>query len=253
MDFWKTIKVLLRRWYVALPVLVLSLGTAGIVFASVPPQYESTGTDLLTVPKAGATVTNDPTKPAGIINPLLAFDASLTTTAQLLTQVLLDPAVYAQLTGNDKHIECQAGDGGLRGPFVQVVCTAPTPEASKKTVENAFARLSSELIERQKKLGAPEATFINVETVVAPTEATLLVGGKLRAAGAALALGLAASLTSAFMIESFMQRRKPKAGKDKKPDDSEPQWPKDPPPGDGPRYNKMASEANPTVRIARPS
>lgn len=251
MDFWKTIKVLLRRWYVALPVLVLSLGTAGVVFATVPPQYESTGTDLLTVPKAGATVTNDPSKPAGIINPLLAFDASLTTTAQLLTQVLLDPAVYAQLTGGNENIECKAGDGGLRGPFVQVVCTAPTPASSKKTVENAFARLSTELVDRQKKLGAPEATFINVEQVVAPTEATLLVGGKLRAAGAALALGLAASLTSAFMIESFMQRRKSKASKEKS--DSEPQWPKEPPPGDGPRYNKMANQANPTVRIARPS
>lgn len=251
MDFWKTIKVLLRRWYVALPVLVLSLGTAGVVFASVPPQYESMGTDLLTVPKAGATVTNDPSKPAGIINPLLAFDASLTTTAQLLTQVLLDPAVYAQLTGGNENIECQAGDGGLRGPFVQVVCTAPTAESAKKTVENAFARLSLELVERQRKLGAPEATFINVEQVVAPTEAALLVGGKLRAAGAALALGLAASLTSAFMIESYLQRRKPKPAKKKS--DSEPQWPKEPPPGDGPRHNKMANEANPTVRIARPN
>ncbi|MEU7475920.1 hypothetical protein AB0A63_08040 [Lentzea sp. NPDC042327] len=255
MDFWKTIKVLLRRWYVALPVLLLSLGGAGVVFASVPPEYESTGTDLLTVPKAGATL--DPSKPSGIINPLLAFDASLTTTAQLLTQVLLDPAVYAQLTRNNPDIECEAGDGGLRGPFVQVVCKAPTPEAARATVDGAFKRLSQELVERQRKLGAPESTFINVETVVAPTEATLLVGGKLRAAGAALALGLAASLTSAYMIESFMLRRKkPEARKPepRKPDD--PKWPSDE--GErratpaAPQHHKLSNEANPTVRIARP-
>lgn len=259
MDFWKTIKVLLRRWYVAVPVLLLSLGGAGVVFLSVSPEYESTGTDLLTVPKAGATL--DPSKPAGIINPLLAFDASLTTTAQLLTQVLLDPAVYAQLTQNNPDIKCEAGDGGLRGPFVQVVCKAPTPQGAQATVDGAFKRLREELVARQKKLGAPESTFINVETVVEPTEATLLVGGKLRAAGAALALGLAASLTSAFAIESIMQRRRPQKRKpDGRPDtrsDHEPKWPTA---DEGPERRpqptpaaKMSNEANPTVRIARPS
>ena len=44
--------------------------------------------------------------------------------------------------------------------------------------------------------------------VVSPTPGEPKIGGKVRAAGVALALGLIVSLCSAFVIESFMQRRK---------------------------------------------
>ena len=208
MDFWQTLRVLLRRWYVAVPVLLATLGVAGATFLSVPTQYESSGTAVLIMPPAGPSVSNDPSKPVGTVNPLLAFDGSLEVSAKLETATLSDPAVLEQLAAQGGTAEIEAGDGGLNGPFILVIATSPSPATSQRTVQLAFAHIQSELTERQDRLGSPKSTYINVESVVSATPGEAKIGGKVRAAGAALALGLIVSLWSAFVIESIMQRRR---------------------------------------------
>lgn len=208
MDFWNTIGVLLRRWYVALPVLLASLGIAGAVFVVLPTQYESTGTIVLTMPKAGANVTTDKTKQSGLINPLLGFDGSLVITSQLLIQTLNDPAVAKQIADAGGTAGYKTGNGGLDGPFVVVVADGNSRDAAQRTVELAFAHVTKDLTDRQQRIGAPDTTFIVIEPVVPPTAAQAKISGKARYAGAAGALGIAASLCSAFMIESYLQRRR---------------------------------------------
>ncbi|OLR90796.1 hypothetical protein [Actinokineospora bangkokensis] len=207
MDFWKTVGVLLKRWPVALAVFGITLGIAGAAFAAVPTEYESKGLVILTVPTSGATVTNDPAKPAGQVNPLLAFDGSLQVTSQLLVQTLNDPKIVEQLAGQGATADYQAGDGSLDGPFIMVIADGTSPDEAQRTVSLAFDRVREELTKRQTGLGAPTSTFINMENVVAPTPAEPKIGGKVRAAGAAFALGVAASLTSVYMLESRSRSR----------------------------------------------
>ena len=215
MDFWRTVGVLLRRWPVALAVFGVTLGIAGAVYGTVPTEYESKGLVILTVPTSGATVTNDPTKPPGVVNPLLAFDGSLQITSQLLVQTLNDPKIVEQLTAQGATAKYEAGDGSLDGPFIMVVATGASPDESQRTVSLAFDRVREELSKRQTNLGAPDSTFINMESVVAPTPAEPKIGGKVRAAGAAFALGFAAALTSVYLLESHSRRKRggDKAGK----------------------------------------
>ena len=208
MDFWRTVGVLLRRWPVALAVFGITLGIAGAVFAAVPTEYESKGLVILTVPTSGATVTNDPTKPPGVVNPLLAFDGSLQITSQLLVQTLNDPKIVEQLTAQGATATYEAGDGELDGPFILVVATGASPDEAQRTVALAFDRVREELSKRQTTLGAPDSTFINMENVFAPTPAEPKIGGKVRAAGAAFALGFAAALTSVYLLESYSRRKK---------------------------------------------
>ncbi|MCG8915577.1 hypothetical protein L6E12_07245 [Actinokineospora sp. PR83] len=208
MDFWRTVGVLLRRWPVALAVFGATLGIAGAVYGTVPTEYESKGLVILTVPTSGATVTNDPTKPPGVVNPLLAFDGSLQITSQLLVQTLNDPKIVEQLTAQGATAKYEAGDGSLDGPFIMVVATGASPDESQRTVSLAFDRVREELSKRQTNLGAPDSTFINMENVVAPTPAEPKIGGKVRAAGAAFALGFAAALTSVYLLESHSRRKR---------------------------------------------
>jgi hypothetical protein len=216
MDFWMTIRVLLRRWYIALPVFVVSLGLAGVVFFSVSAQYESTATIVLTSPSTGATVGAAGSASGEKINPLLAFDGSLTTSAQIVIETLKDPATLKQYENVDGMPAAVAvGNGQLAGPFIVVVVTAGTADAATKTTAGVLDLARRELTARQQSLQAPESTYIRADSVVSPTPGKALIGGKVRYAAVALVLGLIAGLTAAYGYESYKNYRRihPEKGK----------------------------------------
>ena len=220
MDFWKTIGVLLRRWYVAVPVFTVSLLIAGGVFLKVPTQYESTGTMVLTAPTAGATTAIDPAKASGPGNPLLDFEGSLTITTQLLIQSLSSPAVQQQIQTEGGANTFQAGDGQTGGPFVVIIADAVTPAQAELTVSLALKYAQNELDARQKNLNAPPSTYIGTQSVVSPTAATTKISGKVKAAGVALVVGIVLSLVVAYGIESWSTNRRRRRADDDLDDDS---------------------------------
>jgi hypothetical protein len=209
MDFWKTMGVLLRRWYVSVPVFVISLGLAVGAFLTVHTQYESTGTLVLTAPTSGGVTAINPADATGPGNPLLDFEGSLTITTQLLIQSLSSPTVQNQVAAQGGVASYQAGDGETGGPFVVIIADATSKAQAEKTVGLALKYAETELNARQKNLNAPPSTFIGTQIVVAPTPATTKIGGKVKAGGVALALGLVLSLAAAFAFESvsFNRRR----------------------------------------------
>jgi hypothetical protein len=218
MDFWKTMGVLLRRWYVSVPVFVLSLVLGAGVFVAVPTQYESTGTIVLTAPTSGGVTVLNPKDATGPGNPLLDFEGSLTITTQLLIQSLSSPTVQNQIAAQGGAKTFQAGDGETGGPFVVIIADATSRQTAEKTVSLALKYADSELNTRQQNLHAPASTFIGTQVVVAATPATTKLGGKVRGGGVALALGLVLSLAAAFAVESMKQNRR--RTDDERPSDS---------------------------------
>jgi hypothetical protein len=263
MDFWKTLGVLMRRWYVAAPVLVVSIGLAIGAYFSVHTDYESTGTIVLASsadgPKAGSGDSATQVK----INPLLAFDGSLNTTAQIIIQTLQDPDLKERLLAGTTQTDYQVGSGQLTGPFIIVVVTGGSPQVAQDTVKKVLDSARAELTSRQQSLKAPQSTFINAVQVVAPTQATAKTGGKTRFAVVALVLGFIASLGSAYAWESISIGRKRRAAAESAPGDggeSNPQ--RRPPPHpvqssagvvtgrlDANETQPVNGFANPTVRL----
>jgi hypothetical protein len=211
MDFWKTIRVLLRRWRVAVPVFAVSLGLAAGVYVTVHTDYESTGTIVLASPTDGARVAAGAKGPADQVNPLLAFDASLNTSATIVIQKLQDPRVMEELLGGENpKMSYQIGNGQLTGPFIVVVTLARSPEEAQATATKVLDRAKAELKQSQEALKAPASTFITPQSVIEPTKGQPKTGGKVRFAAMALVLGFIASLASAYGVESFTQSRKKK-------------------------------------------
>jgi len=249
MDFWKTIRVLLRRWRVAVPVFAVSLGLAAGVYLSVHTEWESTGTIVLASPTDGPRA-NSVTKEGGVdrVNPLLAFDSSLNTSATIIIQKLQDPAVAEQLLGVNSTTTYQIGNGQLTGPFILVVADARSPQDAQATVTKVLDRAKAELKQSQEALKAPASTFITPQTVVEPTKAQAKIGGKVRFAAVAMVLGFIASLSSAYGVESFSQSRKKKQSRK----EAVAAWqqkgslPEPPPATNG---TEVQSSANETVRM----
>jgi hypothetical protein len=96
-------------------------------------------------------------------------------------------------------------------------------------VQRVLDRAAVELQERQSGLDAPEETFISFTYVVEPTLPEAEVSSKLRSAGAAMILGVIATLTATYGLESFMvaRRRQRHDGVDDRKDDGEQKDPAD--------------------------
>jgi hypothetical protein len=218
MDFWKTMGVLLRRWYVSVPIFVVSLVLGGGVFLVVPTTYESTGTIVLTAPPAGAVTQLNPANATGPGNPLLDFEGSLTITTQLLIQSLSSPTVQNEIAAQGGSSTYQAGDGNTGGPFVVIIADAKSKTLAERTVTLALQYASNELNQRQKALQAPPSTFINTQVVVEATPATTKLSNKLKGGGVALALGLVLSLATAFAVDSAGANRKRRKAEQPTPD-----------------------------------
>lgn len=214
MDFWETMRVLRRRWYIAVPALLVSALLALMTYVSVPTRYESTGTMVFTSPSSGGRF-SDNTKPEDVVrvNPLLAFDGSLTTTAQILTQVLGDPMTRIELAGEKSTSTYTANTGPVGGPLLFVTVEADSPEQAQALVAKVLERAGTELDARQRTLNAPEPTFITAQVLVRPTSAEAKIGGKVRFVGAAAVVLLLLTIAVTFGSDSVlskMKRRKEK-------------------------------------------
>jgi hypothetical protein len=210
-DFWKTVLVLFRRWYIALPVFVLALGATGAVYETTPAFYTSNGEVVLTTPPAGGLIAQDPSQRSKL-NPLLGFDDGLTITCTILIQNLNSPSVMAGLTTSGH------GDGltigaplNLNGPFIQFQGTSTNKANAEGMVSRAITAASQELYNRQTELHAPTESFITLSQVVSPTPPEAKNSSKARSAGAVLGIGLILTLTATYGVESFFVARRKKA------------------------------------------
>ncbi|GAA3458427.1 hypothetical protein ACFFSW_04210 [Saccharothrix longispora] len=227
MDFWGALRVLRRRWYIALPSALLAVGLAAGVFVSIPTRYESTGVMVFTSPSAGGTFNQNVSPEEAVkINPLLAFDGSLSTTSQIIAQILADPKTREGLgITQGSTANFTAAGGGVNGPFMFVVTDAESPDEAEKLVTTVLTFAQKELEDQQRKLSAPESTFITSQVIVNPTTAEAQIGGKVRYAGAAFVLLMLFTLAATFASDSVMgklkRRREAEAEVDGEGEDSE--------------------------------
>ncbi|GAA0437843.1 hypothetical protein Acor_80130 [Acrocarpospora corrugata] len=219
MDFWGTVLVLFRRWYVALPVLLLGLGGAGLAYASIPPTYLSNGVIVLSIPRTGGTVPPNPRLPNPITNPLLNFDYGLNMTASILIQAMGSPEVAGELgvtPGDATSYKVSNGstnpESMSSGPFVFVYAESDSPEGARDMVARVMARTKVELLNRQTKVNAPRETFLTAMDVVSPTTPQPEQGSRARAAAAAAGVGALLSLWSTFAVESYLVSRRARRG-----------------------------------------
>ncbi|GAA2997280.1 hypothetical protein [Streptosporangium longisporum] len=219
MDFWGTVLIVTRRWYVALPAFLLSLAAAVGVYSTIPTPYVSNAVLVLTIPPTGGSLPSDPTRPNGLTNPLLNFDQGLSMSASMLIQVIGTPETARALgVVPDGETTFTVTNGGTNpeamdgGPFVYIEGRSMTPAGARDIVTRVRDRARIELASRQRQLDAPPATYIAMSEMVAPTEPLPQRGGKSRGAAAALLLGVLASLASVFSLESFLDARARRRG-----------------------------------------
>lgn len=212
MDFWGTVLVVFRRWFVTLPAFMLAVGATIAVYVTIPVTYTSTEVLVLTTPTTGGSLPSNPKYPNGLTNPLLNFDRGLSMTASIVIGALGTPEVAAAIgatPGGDPGYEVNNGSTNpealAQTPFIFITGESTSPETAREVVIKAEAQARKILADRQRALKAPPATYIRIDRAVPATTPEPQKGRKARAAAVALALGGAATLASAFAAESIAQ------------------------------------------------
>ncbi len=213
MDFWATLGVVARRWYVVVPMFLLAIVGAAGVYVTVPTVYESKAVVLLSTPPTGATQYTNGYRP-GSINPLLNSGHGLDLTGALLIQAMRTPNFAGRIgVPGDGSVVFTVNNGTSNpellqsGPFVFFTVDSRDPAVTRPLVDRAMAAGKDELAARQQALDAPISTFVNYSVVVPSTDPVGMRGSRIRAAGATGAIGLLVCLGSAFGAESLIQAR----------------------------------------------
>ncbi|MBA2954225.1 hypothetical protein GON03_07820 [Nocardioides sp. MAH-18] len=215
MDFWRTVLVLFRRWYITVPAFLGSLALAVLAGSAVPATYQSDSVVVLTTPLTGGTESPLAKYPNSLTNPMLNFDRSLSLAGAILIQQLNSPETATALgltPGGSVHYEVTNGSSNPEllesGPFLFIHATGPTPEAARRVTARLTEMVGEVLTQRQDALKAPAATHINVQVVVPTTAGHLLTDNPMRATAAALALAGIGCLTAVYGFDSLMTHRR---------------------------------------------
>jgi hypothetical protein len=196
---------MLRRWYLVLPGLAATVAGTLAMVGVAPPAYEARGAVLMLPPaQVGSTGTNDgPVQ----INPFLELGGSLYATADVAAQVIMSDPVARELA-EDGAVAAYEVMVGQESPTLTVLATGSSARETIDTVNLVTRRVQQELASRQHAAGAPETSLITADVISAPDEARVLLGSKLRAGAAVVALGSTTTISLGFLAESIAVGRR---------------------------------------------
>lgn len=183
------LRTALRRWYITVPGVLLSLIIASTVFSSMPVKYTSSGIAVLVRQ-------NNPTS-AYAINPVLGNDGGFTTATLTLVQALDTPTVKAQLglrEGVDNFTISNLGKSpaaaGGDHPFLYITTQSSTPQRSTEIVADVVSVAGQKLTELQNDSRVRPQNQIKIDSIVDATPPKAVMNMAFAATGAVLILGI---------------------------------------------------------------
>ena len=202
MDFWDATKVLVRRWYIAVPLFLLTLGATGYTAVMVKADYVLTSYVQLIPP---STVPDKTAQHPGPSNPWnqLGLEA-LSNAANYATvdQTFLDSLGRE---GNSTNFKITVGDPAA-GATIQVV--AATRDQAVNTTDAVIKRYRDSAQRLQSQYGVQTADMITVQRLD-QGENLKRPGGKVkRAIIAVFGTGVLLTCAMAIGIDAFFRRRR---------------------------------------------
>jgi len=198
MDLLTLMRILLHRWYLILPCVILTAAASWGAYASVAPDYESSGSLLLLNPPSQVD------KATGRANP---YVGNLVTAGSVVSVILNSPAYHREFK-----------DRGVTGtytvfadpssPIIIVTSRDDTPEQAQASTEQVLEKFDEVLVARQSDLGVPNSIRVTTQVVTAPSVPTPINGSRLRAALAVFAVGIAFTLLGTFALEGIARSRR---------------------------------------------
>lgn len=205
MDVWRITVAALRRWYVLLPLLIVT-GVAVIAAGNgVAPEYEARASAMIMPERAEGRVPN----------PYGGIDAANGAIGIVLNSVESRRAIQEQGLAADYEVGAQS-----RSSIFQLAVRADSPEVAEQTGVAVIELARQELITRQTDAGLPEAAQYSLSVLEPPAVISVVQTGKSRVQAVVGVLGAGLSLLVAVLFDDIVGLiRRFRAKRADRPDD----------------------------------
>ncbi|XVU29470.1 hypothetical protein ACQPZJ_21070 [Actinoplanes sp. CA-054009] len=201
MDFWDLTKLMIRRWYVSVTLLLVTIAATGYAATEIKPDYAITSYVQLIPP----TVASDPNKVISVQNPWLALGlSSLSNAATVATQ---DQTFLDALKKKDEtaSFEITISD---KNPVAIIAVVAPTLEEAQSATTEVTTQYEKSVVSLQKQYNVKKADMITAYRLD-KGENLKRPGGKVkRAVVVIFAIGILFTGGVTILIDSILRRRK---------------------------------------------
>jgi hypothetical protein len=205
MDFGTMLRVMLRRWYVAIPALIVAVALPAAAWSAIATKYLTTSTiSLLNSPAASSANLRTG-------NPFLAFDSSLTPMADFLARRLSSDQSGADLLARGVIDPAAAGLApNASGPFLTLTVTGKDPAkvlTELKTFDQYAIDQLAVIQTSSTPTPLPPSSLIRAVVVVPPQQPTTSKKTKYEDVAGAGVVSMAILFLSVFGSEALALRR----------------------------------------------
>ncbi|HEY2812831.1 MAG TPA: hypothetical protein VGJ03_05165 [Acidimicrobiales bacterium] len=214
MDFMTVVRLARKWWYLVLPMFFVTIGLALLVAQSVPVTYEATGTVLFEPPATAETANGANGSTATTFVQRFPDAGSEEVFASRVIETVMNDsttkeALHSQGAG-DYTVKQQTAENQEALPLLQITADSSTADGALKTLKLVGDTMVASLQQQQVASKVDATQLITVRPLLADTRAATLYGGRYRAGIAVAALGLAATFSMPFLMESMSRgRRRP--------------------------------------------
>ena len=214
MDFWDLMRMLIRRWKISVPILLLSVGLAYLPIVAARPDWVATSYLQLVPPVAKPTKPGQPTTQR---NPWLAQDLSTIGDAAIVT--LQDQSVLDELTalGLSDSYTLQVGSNDPAAeetygytstiPMITLEVVAKSREQAEDTAAELISRFNTTLVSLQTAYGVPQTDLITSHRLDLGNNLRKSSSNVKRVIGALLAVAALATIAFTAGIDAWLRRR----------------------------------------------
>jgi capsular polysaccharide biosynthesis protein len=197
MDLMGSFRVLRRRWILTSALIILTLvGTAGAA-VKLPWSYEATGTIVLLNSKSASAGTDS--------NPLLAFDPSLTSAAEVLSLAVMAPRTALTLkAAGYPDVYQVAISSSTGGPILQITATGRDKSNVERTLHGVMDEVSTQLLSLQS--GVASRNMITALSLSAASQPSRSISKKAKPVIAVLGLGLVLTFVIPQLLDGLANR-----------------------------------------------
>ncbi len=206
MDLAEVVRVIRTRWYVMVPLLLLTVALTIGVDLSIPTKYQATSeTSLL----ASQSATAGTDKVPGTGNAFLSFDTSLNDTADFLVRRLGSNDAANDLKNlGVTETYAVALAANAQGPFMTLTVTGTNPEHVLTSMNTLTSYTAQQLEAVQAQAGVKPVDMIRSMVIVPPGPPTAQTKTKVQDVLGVAIGGLVMSFLSTFVVENILASRR---------------------------------------------
>jgi hypothetical protein len=203
-------RIILKRWYILLPLVLVALGLTAGVDKAIAVQYQSTSMISLL---ASQEATKGTTALPGTENPFSNFDSSLNDTADFLTRRVNSPTDTQLLAAQGVTGVYTEALAASQGPFINLTTTGTTAASAEDQMNTLISFTQQMLATLQDQENVPAVDMIRSDVIVPASAGTALNKTKLQdtvgVGVGGLALAFLITLAAHTVLESRRRGRQP--------------------------------------------